>query len=166
MDKITFKGLKNVSAGSKSLNGARAFCRLVLQLNNDITPDLSNFREVLKKYPDTTLNKNYLRIDCYTPSEAKTSLDNFIEINGKEIEWNDNNLGLFKKLAKLTTQLMVSPFKNPIDEGYFSSEDFIKNFNVKDRTKVNAEVLSKPDQVQKAAIIINDTISKAMREYL
>ena len=165
--KIAFSGYKNVAGISGTLQNKFQDAKLSLQLNNeDGHEDLKDFESVFKKAPDKS-HLGFVNIELAKNANGDTM---FI-VNDKIINTNDENLGIFSKIAKLTRRVAKNP-KASLANDYKNSDDLFKNLKISERIIENeklapkvAQIVTDEHSVQNSAIFIAKTIQQTMEKY-
>lgn len=133
---VSFKGFKNIGAGISADKGASCR-RLILQLTDDGSKDLTNAKVIFDQFPDP-LNKGFVKIDCLTYTDNFKSENKAFLLNNKYIEESEENMSIFAQIAKWANKIytegeiyfhlgLPSPF--PLENGYLRSKDCLENFD-------------------------------------
>lgn len=151
---VSFQGIKNIGAAYEyraepkvlSINSqnsgpvSRVYIpkgqsfELHCELNNKGTKDLTEFKEILKTYPNQDpAQKNVLDIICdratFTdPMNNERSL-NICKVNGHTMPINDENYSVYRKLVKLVQTISEKDEKELThDKNYVKSESCKKSY--------------------------------------
>lgn len=137
MDKICFGGIQNVGGHYNVIGHENASLRVVMQLNDEETKDLSMCKDIFEKFPDKE-NKGFLRFnENIALNDDKITIDNFF-INGKLLELKEENSSLFVKLFALLDKAREGAIIDwnvnqhvmlPITPDYFDSLECLNNYN-------------------------------------
>ena len=164
---VSFTGINN--AGGAIFEGIN---KIVVEFTDEGTKDLSEFREILKKYPTNykLSNKNILQFDSVHFGPDLGNKRRFL-INDWSIDLTDANAYIFSKMAALTKRLQESKEKIFVSKDYIESTECVnryRGFVTEDRiTAEENELMNKahnPEQMKNVAGLINTDISKAMCE--
>lgn len=181
---VSFTGIKNIGCTqTKDIFGGYTDY-INFQLTNDKNgDDLSNFHVVLSKVKDGAAYQHYtergiisLAVNKMTSKSAGRRY--YFELNGHEIEQNDENLPLFEFLAKKIKKISeMNESEYTIDEGYTESNDFngvtyvgvVSNCVLPKSTgKSQNELIEEahqPKVIKENTKRINETIKDAMMDY-
>lgn len=96
--------------------------RIVCELTDEGNKDLSEFREILKQFPDS-LNKNFLRFDILHDSQTDKAL---FRLNNKELPLADENLGILQKISKLYSRILNGE-EVKTSQDYLDCEESVNN---------------------------------------
>lgn len=104
-NRISFKGYKNVLnmplIDPKDGLSSKGF-RFIAEVTDDITPDLSDWKNFLKKFPNDS-GDNFIKIDYITNAEAPTIVLNSVSlINCKQ------NFSVFEQIAKFCQSICTT----------------------------------------------------------
>lgn len=134
---LSFKGFKNIGAGI-STNETASCRRLVFQLTNDGSKDLTNAKVIFDQFPDP-LNKGFVKIDCLTYTDSFKRENKAFLLNNQYLEESKENMPIFAQIAKWAKKIyaegevylclkLPSPF--PLETEYLKSTDCLKNFDI------------------------------------
>ncbi len=175
---ISFKGIQNIGIGEFVLPNYKNY-RMIAQLTDNVTKDYSEFKDILKKYPNP-LNKTFLKFDIYQMNDNSGNLRLNFAVNDQTISVNDNSLHLFQKIAKLTNNIwqnlsLVNLNKvndiYPTEKKYLKSLDCKKNFSMGESSCSESEIIENiksihdKNNVKKGVLIINNFIQAAAEDY-
>lgn len=151
MDKISFKGIQNVGGCYNVIGHENGSLKVVMQLNDEETKDLSMCKDIFDKFPDNT-GKGFLRFDeNIAVTDEKIGIDNFF-VNGKLLEPKEENSGLFVKLFALLDKVREGAIIDwnvdqhimlPIKPSYLDSLECLENYNPDKQVICNESFLKK-----------------------
>lgn len=104
---VTFKGIQNIGAINMYYNGGSAMMhRIILELNNNKTPDLMAFQKLLEVCPHA--NKNVLQIDVFVNPKNKVQdfCQDQIAVNGMMFPAKMINMPVFNNLKVLLSDVV------------------------------------------------------------
>lgn len=124
---VTFTGIQNAGSWHLVFNNETkpTFRRLACQLTDKGETDLSEFKDVLKKFPDP-LNHGFLRFDLLN-LKSNHSKDRQFFINNEQLHLTDENLSIFGKVVKLFSKIANREEKLFLSNDYIESEDSFHN---------------------------------------
>lgn len=124
--KTSFTGIQNASVVNYKGSGKNLTRRIIMQLTDEGTKDLTESKPILEKYKDG-LGKNFLIIDSTRIVDKNGNSQRKFFINNKELEINENNLNIFAKITNLITKITESEKPLKINEDYFISNEYREN---------------------------------------
>lgn len=151
---VSFYGIKNIGAAFEyraepkvlNINGQNCgpVSRVLIpkgqsfelhcELNNKGTKDLTEFKEILKTYPNQDpAQKNVLDIACdraiFTDTMNNQRSLNICKVNGHTVPMNDENYSVCRKLIKLVQTISEKDEKElTYDKNYVQSESCKKSY--------------------------------------
>jgi len=146
LDKTSFTGLQNFGLlpcvfGENN----RLITRLAVQLNDcGSYKDLSDFRTVLKKFPDNLSNNTALKLDIIDNTDAPDTVDGALSLvfgkllhrvldgdqfvlNGKKLDMRED-VSVFQKIFDLIKRVSVEREKAPLTDGLVERGDLLNQF--------------------------------------
>lgn len=169
-NRISFSGISNV-IGSTSISEGKKVANLSFTLTDKISNDLSEFKDVLKKFPIRGKD-DIITLEQAWGFDVENNLNSKVLIlNGQVIDLNSFNMFIFDKLAKLMNKIANKSTPLGVDE------DFVKKlveFTMKRTSGIKSEKTAEMivrghflDEValRKTAAGINKDIDEIMREY-
>lgn len=170
MDKISFKGLRNVGAMPYS-NKPVDCLRMIVQLNDEGAQDLSEFKDVFEKFPDIS-HQNLLKIEQdWGVDEINNFYGKKIIINNKALTVKDENLSIFSRLYKLMTKIVETREQPPIDKEYtqklvrMSIRGQVPTINEIKAINYFIDEIHDTDNVRQAAKSMQNSIDEIMQKY-
>lgn len=126
---VSFTGIQNVGGFKiEVVKGTNVhWSKLIVQLTDKESKDLSEFRDVFEKFPDKLMKNNFIRLETIgSDTSIKKKPTNFF-LNYKELYVNDENLKFFSKIAKLLEKVKDSKEKILVDKDYLNSNHCEEN---------------------------------------
>lgn len=145
IDKTSFSGYQNIGSFINQFGtNDRRVSRIIIELNdNGLFKDLSNFKEVFRRYPDAMSNNTILKleitddIDNIKNSNEQIQLlsklllnkidGNIFYLNGKPLS-HEKDISIFQKIFNLLEHISKSEEEIYIDENYIKSIKAKENF--------------------------------------
>lgn len=176
---ISFTGIRNATAYSYNGIPSRE-ANLSAQLKDDENGnDLSEYKQLIKKFPDFQHNRysNFIHISTMQVEKGDNMETNTF-LNGTLVPENDKYLPIFSYIGKLTKKISNLPNdKFPVDEAYRRS-DFAKVATIYDEEMLSEELkdlnyfklnspdeIYQPEKVKGCANEICKNITNCMIEY-
>jgi len=132
---VSFTGMQNVGFFSRPVDPYKGepydhVDRITIQLNNKGQKDLDDFKQVLKKNPDS-MDSSFLDIQFkYFSNKDNPNLPTGdVYINKRKLELNDENLPVFAKINNLLKRISKGEEKIPVAEKYIKKTSFNRFFN-------------------------------------
>lgn len=149
---ISELGLQSIGSGSGSKSQLQK-CRVVLQLDNEKTPDRDAFRDLFEKAPDPFYN-GFLKID-YNRYYFRGEVDEGFNLNDKPLPPDIDNLPLFMRILTLLNKAKRNlPFPSP-EKSYIDSPECLANFKVDKSLYTEDELRKDLDEVHSPANALN-----------
>lgn len=111
MDKVSFTGISNTVAevyGQAELKVSR----LRIDLNDEGSKDLSQFKAILEKFPNHSGKDSITIHRTFNPDD----MSKVFMLNGKTVKMDDSNIPIFQKIAELTKRIINYDETLPMDE--------------------------------------------------
>lgn len=167
MDKISFKGYKNIlilPLMTEDCLKERGF-RLVAQVTDDITPDLTNFKSVLKGFPDEQ-GDDFIRVDYDAFKD-----DKLIHLNGRPVYTCRQNTDAFTQIARFC-KCILSANSISYDGNYINSLKRLIEFpadepehELIELTTDEVNAFQWQDKIKRIASMINQEIKIKMNKH-
>ncbi len=179
---VSFTGFKNASTicFRDTENPDHSMYVLSAEITNDYDgADLSNYKKAIQKSSQADLgnkvNKNFANFALVCQNLKDVRLNNSaIYLNGKFVDVNDTNLGIFTFLADMSKKLARKSSNDyTLDKDYLQSEDFdniaVPGNNLNEMlgpiySKVVPHMVS-PDEIKRNSNIMNEKLEDIMIDY-
>lgn len=134
---VSFTGIKNVGGYFTAKNQTKRQLRIVMQLTDDETKDLSMMSDVFEKFPDPH-KKGFLILDNEISEERDISFIEGFKINGKNLDIKKENFYTVNKLWGLLNKIQENAIIDrdlgqkvmlPLETEYLESAECLNNYN-------------------------------------
>lgn len=163
MDKISFKGIRNVGACTRlDFTTKRPTQRIVLEFTNEGFKDLIEWKPILNRFKSPVqLDQSYLRINRLADIKNPLKFPPFFSLNNRIIPVDIPHQDIFGRLMKLLADIAENPYhidkeKYPNSALYRTNYDLLKN----DRAEFDA--IHNFENVRTTANLIIDDIEMAV----
>lgn len=169
--KISFKGYQNVGYTSFTENLSKpgltsSGFRIVVELTDELTPDLSLWKPILEKFPNKD-GSNFVKIDCAQNVGSKKRIP-YISLNGRRVGVIEDNMPVFVKMANLLKNIRETAlkYKEEHPSPFKITENYTKTINLLRSHIKNQEEAKDVDIIGDVSWLINNEISIEINELL